>query len=176
MLSAAPKVPDFCPQVEQKPQADCLARQGLGVHQANPAQYCKEICKCQGCEKTGTHACSEKVNSGITDQGHVSNNYCINSSSKNSCIHCKDRPILGEYFINYPKLCHTLVLLADIQFFISVQSVQCTYFWFSVQCTYFFFSYYPGIVWPHKCRHLKHNMQTKKRGEATPEMSRLATV
>ena len=43
VLSVAPKVPDFCPQVEQKPQAECLARQGcselhiLGVHQANPA-------------------------------------------------------------------------------------------------------------------------------------------
>ena len=36
VLSAAPKMPDFCPQVEpdfwppveQKPQAECLARQG----------------------------------------------------------------------------------------------------------------------------------------------------
>ena len=33
VLSAAPKVPDFCPQVEQKPQAECLARHGCsGLH------------------------------------------------------------------------------------------------------------------------------------------------
>ena len=87
-----------------------------GVHQADPAQDCKEICKCQGYEETGTHACSEKVNLGITDQGHVSNNfYCMNNSSKYCCIFCKDRPIIGEYFINHPKLCNTLMLLEDIR-------------------------------------------------------------
>ena len=46
------------------------------------------------------------------------------SVSKNSCIHSKYRPILGEYCINYPKLCHTLVLMKDIQSFSSAKSAK----------------------------------------------------
>ena len=102
------KVPNF---PLQKAQTYDLAKKGQSVQQENEEHICTDISMGQGFEITGMNTCSEKVNSGTRDQGYVSKNHCIHSSSNNICVHCKDRPSMDEYYINHPKLQHTLVLL-----------------------------------------------------------------